>query len=302
MIASLVILVLGFSWLKGKNIFSRDSIYTVVYDNSNGLQNGDAVLIDGLKVGKVLSIMLQKDQSGVDVTLSIEPEINIPADTKAVIGGDLLGEKYIQLQLGHAAELADEDHPLEGEVEVDIMNQIKRLSGKINIMISSVDTTINVLSSIFTENLKEDFAKSITGIKSTLESFNKSAAKFNDILVREEPRIESIISNVNSTTDYVSQSEEQVKKILQNLQSLTDTLNSVEWQQLATELDIAMENINGITEKINSGEGSLGMAVNNKELYIKLSETLATLDKVLTEFGADPEINVRLFGGRDKNK
>lgn len=299
---SIIILLLGFNWLKGNNVFNRGTNYRVVYSNANGLQRGDHVLIDGFEVGKVKEITLQDDQSGVDIILNITENVDIPADSKAVIGGDLLGEKYVQIQLGSSNQLAESNTVLTGEVEDDIQGQIKILSGKINAMITSIDTTINVLSGIFTESLKEDFATSMKGIKETLESFNKSAAKFNAILVKEEPRIEAIISNVSSTTDYVSNSEDEVKAILDNLKALSDSLNSVEWQSLATELDKAVENISVMSSKINEGKGSLGMMVNDKDLYLELTQTLATLDSVLTQFGNNPEIRVQLFGKKNKDK
>lgn len=299
---AIIILIIGYGWLKGNNLLSKGNYFKVEYDNANGLQKGDHVLIDGYEVGKVQSISLQEDKSGVLVELNItEQDINLPVDSRAIIGGDLLGEKYVQITIGSSSQFAQNGAALEGGVEADVQSEIKLLSGKINAMITSIDTTINVLSSIFTENLKEDFAKSISGIKNTLESFNKSAARFNDILVKEEPRIKEIISNVSTTTDYVSKSEGEVKAILANLKSLSDTLNSIQWEALSTELDMAMKNITSLTDKINSGEGSLGMMINNKKLYNELTHTIATLDSVLVKFSEDPEINVRLFGGK-KNK
>lgn len=296
---SIAILLIGFNWLKGVNVFNKGTMYSVEYENANGLQVGDAVLVNGLKVGKVKEIALSENKTGVEVTLNLETDVPLPTDSKAMVSGDLLGERYIQLMLGSSTQIANEGAKLQGEVEVNVMNQIKALSGKINVMISSIDTTINVLSGIFTENLKDDFAKSITGIKNTLESFNRSAAKFNEILSREEPKIETIISNVSNVTDYVNKSETEVKAILDNLKNLTDTLNSVQWNELAIELDTAVHNINILTQKINGGDGTLGMLVNNEELYRQLNSTLATLDSVLAVFGKNPEIKLRLFG-KDK--
>ncbi|MBC8047414.1 MAG: MCE family protein [Fimbriimonadaceae bacterium] len=299
---SIVILLLGFNWLKGNNIFNTGTDYQVVYSNANGLQRGDHVLIDGFEIGKVKEINLQSNQRGVNVILNVTEDIKIPVDSKAVIGGDLLGEKYVQIQLGTSTVIAKEKALFLGEVEDDVQGQIKLLSGKINAMITSIDTTINVLSSIFTESLKDDFAKSITGIKQTLESFNNSAAKFNAILVREEPRIEEIITNVSSTTDFVNKSEVEVTAILENLKSLSDSLNSVQWQELAKELDKAVESITIMSDKINSGQGTLGMMVNDKDLYKELTQTLSTLDSVLAQFGNNPEIRLILFGGKKDKK
>lgn len=295
-IIAITILILGYNWLNGNNVFSKGEDYHVFYQNANGLQVGDAVLINGLKVGKVKDIILLEKNAGVEAIINLTTVVSIPTDSKAMIGGDLLGEKYIQLILGSSDIIVTENEFIDGEVEIDVMNEIKRLSSKINLMISSIDTTIIVLGSIFTENLKDDFAKSIIGIKQTLDSFNKSAARFNEILVREEPKIEDIISNVSEVTDYVKKSESEVKAILSNLHTLTDTLNQIEWNELAIELNAAAANINLLTEKINSGEGTLGLLLNDKDLYLKLNETLGVLDTTLTKFIEDPTIKLKLFG------
>jgi phospholipid/cholesterol/gamma-HCH transport system substrate-binding protein len=293
---AITLLILGYGWLKGSVFFNPGTVYKVAYDDANGLQKGDHVLVSGFEVGKVQSIELQEDNAGVLVTISITEKLVIAEDAKALIDGDLLGEKYIKIEPGKSNVIAKPGAMLQGNVEDDVQNKIKILSGKIDAMITSIDTTINVLSGIFTENLKEDFAKSITGIKNTLESFNKSAAKFNEILAKEEPRIEQIISNVSTTTDYVSKSEGEVKAILANLKSLSDTLSSLQWEELAEDIDLAVKNINTLSEKINKGQGSIGMLVNDKKLYDQLALSLATLDTVLTKFSNDPEIRLVLFG------
>ena len=42
--------------------------------------------------------------------------------------------------------------------------------------------------------------------------------------------------------------------------------------------------------------GSLGLLVNDQQLYYDLSNTLVTLDSVINEFGKNPEIRLKLFG------
>ncbi len=133
-------------------------------------------------------------------------------------------------------------------------------------------------------------------IKQTLESFNKSAEKVNLFIAKEEENIDNIITDVSGITDYMNQSENDVKAILANLKSVTDSLNSVEWQELGEQFSLAADNINKISTKINDSAGSLGLLVNDQQLYYDLSNTLVTLDSVINEFGKNPEIRLKLFG------
>ena len=114
-----------------------------------------------------------------------------------------------------------------------------------------MDTAINVLRGIFTDDVQKDFQKSMLSIKQTLESFNKSAEKVNLFIAKEEENIDNIIADVSGITDYMNQSENDVKAILANLKSVTDSLNSVEWQELGEQFSLAADNINKISTKIN---------------------------------------------------
>lgn len=295
----IALLFIGFNYLKGINVFSKGIDYNVQYETSGGLLVGDPVIIDGLAVGRVKSVTLQQDQSGVDVILNFEQRLKIPADSYALIRGNLMGEKYVQMFLGDSSELIPDGGTLTGKIESDLANTIsqefKPITDKVKTMLSSMDTAINVLRGIFTEEVQNDFAKSMASIKTTLESFNNSADRVNALINKEESNIDSIITDVSGFTQTVNQSKDEMTQILDNLKLISDSLKTVEWQSLAGEFQKAADNINAISAKINSGDGSLGMLVNDQQLYTDLTKTLTTLDSVLNEFGKDPTLRIKFF-------
>ena len=296
----IAVLFIGFNYLKGINIFHKGTDYNVEYTSSGGLNVGDPVIIDGFTVGRVKQVELQEDQSGVDVVLNFSEDVKLPEGSNAVIRGNLMGEKYIQIFLSTNTNIIPHGGRLIGQIEADLANTIsaefKPITDKVKTMLSSMDTAINVLRGIFTDDVQKDFQKSMLSIKQTLESFNKSAEKVNLFIAKEEENIDNIITDVSGITDYVNKSETDVKAILANLKSVTDSLNSVEWQELGEQFSLAADNINKISTKINESDGSLGLLVNDQKLYNDLTNTLVTLDSVLNEFGKNPEIRLKLFG------
>ena len=296
----IAVLFIGFNYLKGINVFHKGTDYSVEYTSSGGLNVGDPVIIDGFTVGRVKKVELQEDQSGVDVVLNFSEDVKIPEGSNAVIRGNLMGEKYIQLFLSSNSAIIPPGGNLVGQIDADLANTIsaefKPITDKVKTMLSSMDTAINVLRGIFTDDVQKDFQKSMLSIKQTLESFNKSAEKVNLFIAKEEENIDNIITDVSGITDYMNQSENDVKAILANLKSVTDSLNSVEWQELGEQFSLAADNINKISTKINDSAGSLGLLVNDQQLYYDLSNTLVTLDSVINEFGKNPEIRLKLFG------
>lgn len=296
----IALLFIGFNYLKGINIFHKGTDYVVEYKSAGGLLVGDPVIIDGFSVGRVKSVELQEDQSGVNVILNFSEDVNVPVDSRARIRGNLMGEKYVEMYLGTSTQMAAHNGILQGEIETDLANTIsaefKPISDKVKSMLSQMDTAITVLRSIFTEDVQQDLQKSMQSIKLTLESFNRSADRVNSIIINEEANIDSIINDVSDITNYVNESENDIKSILANLKSVTDSLNSIEWQELSTQFTLAAENINNISQKINSGDGSLGKLVNDEVLYNELLASLRALDSAVIKFSEDPTIKLKLFG------
>ena len=296
----IALLFIGFNYLKGINIFHKGTDYHVAYNSGGGLLVGDPIIIDGFTVGRVKSVALQTDQTGVDVVLNFTEEVKLPTDSEARIRGNLMGEKYVEIIIGSSTEIAKANALLRGTVETDLANTIsaefKPISDKVKSMLSQMDTAITVLRSIFTEDVQNDLQKSMQSIKLTLESFNKSAERVNSIIVKEEENIDAIITDVSEITEYVNESENDIKSILANLKSVTDSLNNVEWQELSKEFELAAKNINTISQKINEGNGSLGKLVNDEELYYELTNSLKSLDSAIVKFSENPTIRIKLFG------
>lgn len=66
-----------------------------------GLEVGSDVRISGIKVGSVLSTVLNKDDYTADVYLSIDPSVKLPIDTVAGIADvGIMGDKYVRLEPG----------------------------------------------------------------------------------------------------------------------------------------------------------------------------------------------------------
>ncbi|WP_337997287.1 outer membrane lipid asymmetry maintenance protein MlaD [Oleispirillum naphthae] len=70
-----------------------------------GLRVGSDVRISGIKVGSVIDQRLDQDTYEAALTLSIRPDVRLPADTVASIATQgLMGDKYIRLEPGTMQE------------------------------------------------------------------------------------------------------------------------------------------------------------------------------------------------------
>src|SRR5688500_4227909 len=89
---AITVLILGFNFLKGRNITERNDELYAVFQSVKGVGPANPVLINGLQVGKVASLQEKdKNLSGIIVTISLTKEVNIPDNSIATISSDLLG-------------------------------------------------------------------------------------------------------------------------------------------------------------------------------------------------------------------
>ena len=72
-VVSIAILYLGFNFLKGSDLFSPNNTYYAVYDNIDGLNVSNPVLINGFSVGRVSDIEILQQQGN---TLLVSLDIN----------------------------------------------------------------------------------------------------------------------------------------------------------------------------------------------------------------------------------
>ena len=64
-----------------------------------------------------------------------------------------------------------------------------------------------------------------------------------------------------------------------------------------------MANLDQLTAKIENGDGSMGLLMNDKELYSNLNNASRELDLLLQDFRLNPKryVNVSVFGKKQKD-
>src|SRR6266700_7465075 len=106
---AITLLILGFNYLKGKNISTPNDQLYAIFPNVEGLQVSNPVFINGLQVGKV-SAMHEKDKSlsGIVITIELTKDVNIPNNSLAAIRSELLGAASIKIELGGSKKYFDD--------------------------------------------------------------------------------------------------------------------------------------------------------------------------------------------------
>jgi len=303
------LLVYGLNFLKGIDILNPQKQYFAVYNRVDGLIPDNPVQVNGYKVGKVNSISFMPDNSGrIVVGLLIDvDELQIPKNTIARIKSlDLLGSRAVSLELGNSVVNFDPGDTLKSAIEEDLKDavdaRIRPLTEKANELLASIDSAVTVVQAILNKDARENLSQSFESIKRAIEIFEKTSLRVDTLVKVEKRKIGHIMDNVESVTLNIKNNNEQLANVIRNFSTFSDSLATVDMATTLKNADRALADVSNILEKVNNGEGSLGLLLNNDSLYLNLDKTIVALDVLLNEFNENPRRFLAPLGKRPKKR
>ncbi len=296
---TITLFILGFNFLRGKGFFSTDKEYYSYYENIQGLQESAAIQLNGYKIGKVSEIILEGNQK-IKVIFQIRKDIQIPVGSFAQLtANDLIsGTKIISLSLSDKKKYLQENSFIEGKASSGILDnlgeQASPIFGVLQHTLVSLDTVINTINDLINEDTRKHLNASFASLEIVLQQLSQLSSQLN----AQSGSLAGVIKNANSITSNLANSNNQITNTLGNLENFSNQLNAAPIQQTLDELNAAASGLQSIVSKVNDNNGSVGMLLNDKELYNNLTHTLGTLNILLGDLKANPAkyINVSVFG------
>ena len=305
----MVVLLVGFNFLKGKNFFSKTRKFYAIYTNIDGLVEACPVQMNGFKVGQVSNIRLYSSASDrILVTLLISnKEINIPKNATAmIISSDLLGSKAVQLILGSSTEYAQNGDTIMSAIEDDLKQSVDKriapLQKKAEGLISSIDSVMVVVQAILSKDVRNNLTQSFEGIKNAIASFEKTSLRLDTLIVSEKHKLITIFSKIESISINVANNNDKLTNVINNFSSISDSLAKANIKSTIDNANIALHQASLIMNKVSKGEGSLGMLINSDSLYKKLELASTNLDKLFINMKDHPKryVHFSVIGKSDK--
>ncbi len=295
-LVSFVILYLGFNFLKGKDFFSSQNKYVVIYDNVEGLTSANQVSLSGMKVGQVKSVELLPGNK-VKVTLVIRKDLSLPTDSKAILSSDgLLGGKLVRLEYGKSTKFIENEGRLLTGRETGISDLIKEQALPLLRNLDSLTLSLRVITRSF-----EAKGKSVTGlVKNTDKTISSLAGTMGTTISENRASLAGITSNMKSLSGNLIETERSLKPLIGKFSSIADSLNALKISQAVATTQRSLEGLQRIMVGIEQGQGSMGKLLKDDSLYSNVNRSLANLDKLLIDFRLAPRryVNVSIFGGK----
>lgn len=297
------VLYFGFNYLKGKDIFSGSQEYYAVYDDVNGLTQGNSVVVKGYTIGRVedISLMPGKDPHLL-VTLAINKDVKLTKGTVALLSNsDLLGGKTIVLKSGSSDEPLAKGDTLETKTDEALADILER--NAIPVINNTNEILLEVreiLDDRFKQNMKNIMANSDTVVRNA----KHMSALINNTVALTNKNIASVSDEMLSLSHQIDSLLTAMHPIVNNMDAFSDSLSQLEMKKTMNEAHASLENLSAIMAKVDSGQGTLGKLVNDEELYTNINSTVKHMDYLVTDIELNPKryINLSVFGKKPKDQ
>ncbi len=299
-IAALTFLILGFNFLKGNNVFSKNKRLYAVFTDIGALDKSNAVKIRGLQVGSVYDIdATNKNLDGIVITINWTRDINIPVNSSASIVASLVGSPYIDIEMGDSKQFLKNKDTLITRINSgvfgDLTSQVNPTLSKARTAIDSLTVVLGSLNRLFDPSTKNN----IQGIIANLLA---SSANLQKLLNTETGLLAKTISNLNDVTGNLKTNNDTINSILHNVNSTTQQFAALNFKQTMDSVQSTVNQLNAILYKVNHNNGTLGLLMNDRKLYDNLRNTALGLEILVDDIKVHPKryVNVSVFGKKDK--
>lgn len=285
-IIALVILVFGIDFLKGINLFTPSNYYIVRYDNVQGIEVSAPVTIDGYKVGQVREVKFDYEHPGkIEVILALNKNLKVPEDTYAELTPTLMSGTQIEMHLGNSKTYL----PVGGEIDPreakDFLASLQSdVVPSINSILPLVDSLLNNLNKLTGDPALAQSIERLDGITANLLA---SSQGLNTTMNRSVP---VIVNNLGRTTN-------SLDTVVGNLGVLSYQLKQLPLQPTMENIQAVTANLQDFSAQLKNPNSTLGLLMNDPELYKKLNRVAADVDSLIVDIKANPKryISIKLL-------
>ena len=296
-IVSLFVLIWGIGFLKGRNFLAKGNFYYGVYSRVEGLNEGSPIYYKGFKIGAVRRIEFHPSGDEFLVTLLLTKELPITNETVAQLYSvDLMGTKAIQFinydkHSGNEVFLLPGDTlrtSVMGDLKDQVSTEVLPLKDKVENLIVKVDTVLTNIGGVFSDENKRGLSQAINSLYHTIYAMELSAAKLHEAL-NEGGSLHESLNNIEDFTETLSAQKSNLNSIVSNLKEVSAQFADADISGMVSRIDSAVYGINSVIDKVEAGDGSLGMFMQDKTLYLNLTDATANLDRLLADVRHHPE-------------
>jgi phospholipid/cholesterol/gamma-HCH transport system substrate-binding protein len=276
---------MGFRIMKDEPIFSQVNVLYTKFDTVEGLIRGSNVYLNGFKIGTVREMQYLVQEDSALITLNITEDIQLPKGSMAQLASpDFLGSSTIRIIKSNSSESLEWGSYLKGIQKEGLLNTFTdrgtAISDSVAVTITLLNEKLRALD-FLNQQSSNDIGSALSNVKQTsdylLEAVRSNSDDLNDMIGSAKRSLETI-------EDISDSSRASIEQSIKNLEEL-----SVEMTQLTRELSATSTTLNSVLEKMDQGEGSLGLLLNDPSLYENVDSLSYNLNELIKGIKEDPK-------------
>lgn len=286
-IVAVAILIVGIDYLKGINLFKPANFYVARYENVAGLELSAPITINGYKVGQVREINFDytSPEKPTEVILALDKNLKLPEGSVATIESSLMNGSFVAIQLGKSSQVI----PVGGEISTgkaaDLMGSLSdELLPKVSSAIGRIDTLVAGLNTLVADPALLQAIRRMDGIT---DNVYQASAGLNSTVNRDVPLLMRSVRGTACNLD----------SITGNLTLLSAQLRSLPLQQTMENVNATVENLEAFSAQLRNPDSTLGLLMNDPELYNRLNSVAASVDSLIVDIKRNPKryISIKLL-------
>ena len=297
---AITVLILGYSFLRGNNVFSTSNKFYAVYSSVDGLGVSKPVLVNGFQVGRISKMNLQPN-GYTTVELTVDRQYKIPTNTLAkLVSTDLLGSKAIVLVYGNSNLYADDKDTLKADIQGSLAESLQPIQMKAENLIGKLDSSLESINKILNPNFQKNVDRSFASIANSLQTLEGTTKKIDALVGTQTAHINGILANTETVTTNLKTSSANLNNITGNFEKVSSDIANGNIKQTLDNANKAMADLQATISKISTNNGSLGLLLNDAQLYDNLKLSTDNLNKLFIDIKAHPKryVSFSVFGGK----
>ncbi|QHS57113.1 MCE family protein [Mucilaginibacter sp. 14171R-50] len=295
---ALTVLILGYSFLKGNDVFSGSNKFYAVYRSVEGLTVSKPVLVNGFQIGRVSKMELHAD-GRTTVEFKVDDKYDIPDNTLAKLQStDLLGGKAIVFELGNSNKYAEDRDTLRADIQGSLAESLQPIQKKAEVLISKVDSALGAINKIMNPTFQKNVDRSFASIANSLQTLEGTTKKIDAIVGAQTSHINGIMANAEAASGNLKNSSAHLTGISNNFERFSTDLASSNIKGTLDNANKAVADLQATMAKINSTQGSLGLLMNDTKMYDNLNSASSNLNNLFIDIKAHPSryVHFSVFG------
>lgn len=281
MITAIVLLYFGFNFLKGIDFFSSDHKYYAIYKNVDKLTESNQIFLNGYAVGRVSDIIIEQSKDRVIVELSIDSDIIVNKSSVAVLNGELLGGRFIQLVVGKTGDRLKPKDTIRSDVAKGIADFIAENAEPVA---ANLQTTLQKLNSML-----DTLHRSASMINGMLADLKTTPGRLNSTISNLNGKVGEVTGTFNEVGKNINTTLTDLKPTLQNFKTLSDSLKRLELSGTINKAQQSLTKLNQTLTALNRGDNTASKLMTEDSLYNNLNNLLQNLDSLANHFNANPK-------------